>query len=158
VQVRFNAAARDSDGPGHRRFAEPDSDGPDSFLNGRRAVIVEDEGITQLQLRRILRSARVIVVGTASTGAEGIETALRERPDLVLMDIRMPGEIDGIDAARSILAETPVCVVMLTAFSQDIYRQRTADIPICGYIVKPVSAESLVPQLEAAMRQFLASG
>ena len=69
-------------------------------LAGKSVVVVEDEGITQMQLRRILRNAGLKVVGSATNGAEGVEVVLRERPDLVLMDIRMPGSFDGLEAAR----------------------------------------------------------
>src|SRR5689334_9601672 len=71
-------------------------------LMGKRAVIVEDEGVTQLQLRRILRSEGMEVVGLAANGLEAIEVVLEKRPDVVLMDIRMP-IMDGLEAARIIL-------------------------------------------------------
>src|SRR5689334_15170263 len=73
------------------------------ILKGKRVVIVEDEGITQMQLRKILTPAGITVVGAAISGPEGVEIVLREKPDLVLMDIRMPGEYDGLEAARRIL-------------------------------------------------------
>ena len=72
-------------------------------LSGKRAVIVEDEGITQLQLRKLLRSEGIQVVGAASDGQEGVELVLKERPDFVLMDIRMP-VMDGLEAMGRILA------------------------------------------------------
>ena len=86
-------------------------------LKGKRVVVVEDEGVTQVQLRKILTREGLNVVGSAKSGAEGVEAVLREKPDLVLMDIRMPGEYDGLEAARRILEEQSVCIVMLTAFS-----------------------------------------
>jgi two-component system, response regulator PdtaR len=122
-------------------------------LRGKRAVIVEDEGITQLQLRKLLRSEGVSVVGAASDGQEGVALVLRERPDFVLMDIRMP-IMDGIEAAERILAEYRVCIVMLTAFSDEAYRQRAAGAGACAYIVKPVTVETLVPQLKAAYQKY----
>lgn len=72
-------------------------------LAGMRVVICEDEGITQLQLKRILTLAGLKVVGVAGDGQAGVETVLRERPDLVLMDIKMP-VMDGLEAARQIMA------------------------------------------------------
>src|SRR5690242_14654533 len=91
-----------------------------SVLSGKRVAVVEDEGITQLQLSRILRSQGLEVVGTAADGQEAVEVVLATRPDLVLMDIRMP-IMDGLEASERILAEYPVCIVMLTAFSDEEY-------------------------------------
>ena len=125
-----------------------------SPIAGKRVVIVEDEGIIQMQLRRMLKTAGLTVLASATSGAEGVEVVLRERPDLVLMDISMPGSVDGLEAARRILSEYPVCIVMVTAFSDEEYRKQAEDIHASGYVVKPVVAESLIPQLEGALRKF----
>ena len=117
-------------------------------------MIVEDEGITQMQLRRMLKAAGLMVLASALNGAEGVEVVLRERPDLVLMGINMPGSCDGLEAARRILLEYHVCIVMVTAFSDEEYRTRAEDLNAYGYVVKPVIAESLIPQLEEALRKF----
>lgn len=147
-------------------FTEDSKDHPPGFLafsvdpemqatslRGKRAVVVEDEGLTQLQLKKMLRSEGIEVVGTASNGKEGVEFVLRERPDFVLMDIRMP-DMDGLEATERILAEYHVCIVMLTAFSDAGYRQRAEELGACGYVLKPVSIETLMPQLKAAYHQF----
>ena len=125
-----------------------------STLAGKRVIIVEDEGITQIQLRQILTRARLMVIGSATNGPEGVEMVARETPDLVLMDIRMPGEYDGLEAARRILAEQTVCVVMLTAFNDDDYKAQARQIGTCGYVVKPIDRDTLLPQLEAAYKQW----
>lgn len=125
-----------------------------SILNGKRVVIVEDEGITQMQLHRLLTLMKMEVAGTARSGPKGLETVLAEKPDLVLMDIRMPGEYDGLEAARRILEVQSVCIVMLTAFSEQGFRERAQEIGVCGYIVKPIDQETLIPQLEAALSSF----
>lgn len=122
-------------------------------LRGKRAVIVEDEGITQLQLKKILQSEGIEVVGAAGNGKEGVEFVLRERPDFVLMDIRMP-DMDGLEATERILAEYHVCIVMLTAFSDEGYRQRATELGVCGYVLKPVTVETLMPQLKALYHRF----
>jgi len=122
-------------------------------LLGKCAVIVEDEGITQLQLRKLLRSEGIKVVGTASDGQEGVELVLKERPDFVLMDIRMP-VMDGLEATERILAEYRVCIVMLTAFSDEAYRQQATELGACAYVLKPVTVETLMPQLKAAYHKF----
>lgn len=125
-----------------------------SVLVGKRVVVVEDEGVTQMQLRRMLKNAGLKVVASAISGEQGVETVLRERPDIVLMDIRMPGSFDGLEAARRILAEYSVCIIMLTAFSDEEYRTQAEAVKVCGYILKPVTTESLIPQIETAIRNF----
>lgn len=122
-------------------------------FTGKRAVIVEDEGITQLQLTRILRSQGIEVVATAANGQEAVEIVLKEHPDFVLMDIRMP-VMDGLEASERILAQLSVCIVMLTAFSDEEYQQRAETLGTCGYVLKPVTVETLIPELEAAYQKF----
>jgi two-component system, response regulator PdtaR len=122
-------------------------------LQGKRAVVVEDEGVTQLQLRKILRSEGMEVVGAAANGQDAIQVVLETKPDLVLMDIRMP-VMDGLEASRRILADYHVCIVMVTAFSEEEFRQEAQDIGACGYILKPVTTETLIPQLREALRKF----
>jgi CheY-like chemotaxis protein len=124
------------------------------LLKGKRVVVVEDEGVTQLQLRKILAREGLTVVGAAMSGPEGVAIVQREKPDLVLMDIRMPGEFDGLEAARRILSEKSVCVVMLTAFSDDGYRDRARQIGVCGYVTKPIDRDTLLPQVEAAYKSW----
>ena len=106
-----------------------------------------------MQLNRSLAQAGIIVAAIADNGEDAIQTVLRERPDLVLMDIRMPA-LDGLQAAERILQTYPVCIVMLTAFSDEEYQQRARDIGTCGYIIKPISRETLLPQLAEAYRKF----
>jgi len=122
-------------------------------LAGKRVVIVEDEGVTQLQLRRICRSEGIEVAGVASNGQEAIQVVLEQKPDLVLMDVQMP-IMNGLEAARYILERFRACIVMLTAFSEEEYRQEAQAIGVCGYIVKPVTAEILIPQMAAALQKF----
>ena len=122
-------------------------------LAGKRVVIVEDEGITQLQLKRLLALAGLLVVGLAADGAAGVETVLREKPDIVLMDVKMPGQYDGLEATRRILAEMSICVIMLTAFEE--YQEQASALGVCGYIVKPVDSASLIPRVVDAYARFL---
>ena len=116
------------------------------------ALVVEDEGITQLQLGKILKRAGFTVVGAALNGQEGVELALREHPELVLMDVNMPGPYNGLEAARRILAEFRTCVVMLTAYVD--YADEAQKLGACGYIVKPLDEQSLLPQLRNALQRF----
>lgn len=136
-----------------QRTGESPQFGETPTLKGKRAVICEDEGITQLQLRRALARAGLMVVGTAGNGQAAVEVVLRERPELVLMDIRMP-IMDGLEATRRILAEYRPCIIILTAFADEESQKEGRQLGACGYIIKPVTAESLLPQLEAAYRKF----
>jgi YesN/AraC family two-component response regulator len=120
-------------------------------LLGERVIICEDEGISQMQLKRALSISGLEVVGTARNGRDGVELALKERPSLILMDIRMP-VMDGLEASRLILKHYQPCIVMLTAFSDSEYRRQAFEIGTAGYVVKPVTGETLLPQLEAAWR------
>lgn len=140
--------------PARLTHRSPDRIEQSSILTGKRVIIVEDEGITQLQLRKVLAREGLTIVGVAMSGPEGVEIVLREKPDLVLMDIRMPGEYDGLEAARRILAERSVCIVMLTAFSDQSFQDQARQIGASGYIVKPIDKDTLLPQLEEASKTY----
>lgn len=106
-----------------------------------------------MQLRRILTQAGLVVAAVVGDGQAGVEAVLRERPDLVLMDIRMP-IMDGLEATRRILAEYRVCVVVLTAYAVEEYRQEAAELGACGYVLKPIMAQNLLPQLQEAYSRY----
>jgi YesN/AraC family two-component response regulator len=120
---------------------------PNSPLAGKRIVTVEDEGITQLQLRKALTVAGLIVVGQAMNGEEAIELVRREKPDLVTMDINMP-VMDGLEATRQIMAEEETCVVILTSYNDEEHRHQALEAHACGYALKPISSDSLITALE----------
>lgn len=119
-------------------------------LKGKRAVVVEDEGITQLQIRAILRDKGVEVVGAAANGVDAVELVLRTQPDFILMDVRMP-RMDGLEAARRLTAQGRYCIVLLTAFPEDSLRGEAHNAGACGYILKPVTSDTLIPQLRAIL-------
>lgn len=121
----------------------------EGVLAGKRVVIVEDEGMTQMQLRLIVERSGMEVVGAAGTGEQGVDVARRELPDIVLMDIAMPGEVDGLEAARRILEEHSCCVVVMTANSDR--EEQARSVGACAYVSKPITAESLVPVIEEAL-------
>lgn len=123
-------------------------------LKGRSVVVVEDEGVTQMQLRRCLSHAGLNVVATAINGRDGVAVVLRERPDIVLMDIRMP-VMDGMEASQQILKEMPVCIVMLTAFSDQEYRDRAYRLGVSGYVIKPITSDLLLPIIVQAYDSFM---
>lgn len=121
-------------------------------LAGLRMVIVEDEAITQMQLRMILTRQGVDIVGTGINGEQGVDLARTHSPDMVLMDIKMATNTDGLEATRRILAERKTCVVMLTAYEE--YKEEAERIGACGYVMKPIDSVTLIPQLSRAYRHF----
>ena len=123
------------------------------ILAGKRVVICEDEGVTQMQIARLLRRAGLLVVGAVNNGQSAVEIVLREKPDLVLMDIRMP-KMDGLEAMRLILSEYPVCIVMVTAFSDDAVREQADRLGSHGYLVKPIIGSLLITALEKSYLTF----
>ena len=121
-------------------------------LAGLRMVIVEDEAITQMQLRMILTRQGVDIVGTGINGEQGVDLTRKHNPDMVLMDIKMATNTDGLDATRRILGERKTCVVMLTAYEE--YKEEAERIGACGYVMKPIDSVTLIPQLSQAYRGF----
>jgi AmiR/NasT family two-component response regulator len=130
-----------------------DSQTYSEVLRDKRVVIIEDEAITQLQLRKICISAGMHVVGWAADGGQGVQKALDGRPDLVLLDVNLP-VLDGLTAAERILEGISACVVMITAYDAQDYQERARAIGTCAYIIKPVTAVTLLPKLEAAYLRF----
>lgn len=109
-----------------------------------RVVIAEDEAIIRLDLKEILVSAGYDVVGETSRGDEAVELVDRHRPDLVILDVKMPG-MDGVEAARAITDRHRVAVMVLTAFSQRDLIEEARDAGVSAYLVKPFRREELVP-------------
>jgi response regulator NasT len=114
-----------------------------------RILIAEDETIIRLDLRELLERAGYEVVGEARDGEEAVELALSEKPDLAILDVKMP-KLDGIDAARRILAERPIPIVILTAYGQDELVARAVEAGVFGYLVKPFRETDLLPAIQAA--------
>ena len=101
-----------------------------------RILVAEDATIIRLDLRGLLERAGFDVVAEARDGLEAVELARSERPDLAIMDVKMP-RLDGIEAARRIVAERAIPVVMLTAYGQEELVARAVDAGVFGYLVKP---------------------
>ncbi len=118
-----------------------------------RVVIAEDEALIRLDLREMLTDAGYDVVGEAGDGARALELVDRLRPDLVLLDVRMP-VMDGITAAESIASRRLAPVVMVTAYSQREQVERARDAGAMAYVVKPFGASDLVPAIEMARSRF----
>ena len=118
-----------------------------------RALVVEDEALIRLDIVETLTDAGIDVVGEASNGEEAIEKAKELEPDVVVMDVKMPG-MDGITAAEQILANRTCAVVMLTAFSQSELVERARDAGAMAYVVKPFTPADLIPAVEIAVSRF----
>ena len=116
----------------------------------RRILIAEDEAIIRLDLKEMLEEEGLEVVGEASDGDAVLRLARESAPDLVIMDIKMPG-MDGLTAAEKVVEEGLGAVLILTAFSQKDLVQRAADAGAMGYLVKPFQKSDLMPAIEMAL-------
>jgi response regulator NasT len=114
-----------------------------------RILIAEDETIIRLDLRELLEQAGFEVCAEAKDGLEAVELARSEQPDLAVLDVKMP-RLDGIEAARRILDERPIPIVMLTAYGQDELVSRAVEAGVFGYLVKPFRETDLLPAIKAA--------
>jgi len=114
-----------------------------------RILIAEDETIIRLDLRALLGGAGFEVCAEAKDGLEAVELARSEEPDVAVLDVKMP-RLDGIEAARRILDERPIPIVMLTAYGQDELVARAVEAGVFGYLVKPFREADLLPAIATA--------
>jgi two-component system, response regulator PdtaR len=121
--------------------------------SGRRVLVAEDEAIIRLDLAEMLGEAGYDVVGQAGDGEQAVKLALELKPDIVIMDVKMP-VMDGITAAEQIGKERVCPVVMLTAFSQTELVERARDAGVMAYIVKPFTAGDVTPALDIALSRW----
>jgi AmiR/NasT family two-component response regulator len=118
-------------------------------LAAMRILIAEDETIIRLDLRALLERAGFDVCAEARDGVEAVELARSEHPDLAVLDVKMP-RLDGIEAARRILDERPIPIVVLTAYGQDELVSRAVEAGVFGYLVKPFREQDLLPAIHTA--------
>src|SRR5213083_1966739 len=118
-------------------------------LSAMRILIAEDETIIRLDLVEMLGRAGLEVCAEARDGVEAVELAHEHQPDLAIMDVKMP-RLDGIEAARRILDERPIPIVMLTAYGQDELVSRAVEAGVFGYLVKPFREQDLLPAIHTA--------
>jgi response regulator NasT len=119
----------------------------------RRVVVAEDEALIRLDVVEMLRDAGYDVVGEAGDGEQAVRLAEEHKPDLVVMDVKMP-VLDGISAAERIAGARIAPVVLLTAFSQREMVERARDAGAMAYVVKPFTAADLLPALEIAVSRY----
>jgi response regulator NasT len=126
-----------------------DPKGP-SHLTNARVVIAEDEAIIRLDLKEILEEEGYVVVGDTGRGDVAIDLTREHKPDLVILDIKMPG-MDGLEAAKKIAEERLAAVLILTAFSQHDLVEQARDAGALAYLVKPFQKSDLIPAIEMAL-------
>jgi response regulator NasT len=118
-----------------------------------RVVIAEDEAIVRLDLKEIMEEEGYEVVGESGRGDEAVELVRSEKPDLAILDIKMPG-MDGLSAAREISADRLCAVLILTAFSQRDLIEQARNAGALAYLVKPFQKSELLPAIEMALGRF----
>jgi response regulator NasT len=123
-------------------------------MTKRRIVIAEDEPLARLDLGQMLENLGHEVVGQGGDGQTAVDLARELKPDLVIMDIKMPGEIDGLGAATLLAEERVAPVLLLTAYSDQEFIDGARDAGVMGYLVKPYGENQLAPAIEVALARF----
>ena len=118
-----------------------------------RVVIADDESIVRMDLKEMLTTLNYLVVGEVGDGQSAVNLARELKPDVVLMDIKMP-DMDGIEAAKILTEEQIAPVVLLTAYSQKDLVDRAKEAGVVGYLVKPFREADLLPAIEVALARF----
>ena len=122
-------------------------------MESLRILIADTESIIRMDLKELLEEAGHEVVGEAADGLKAVELTRKLKPDLVIMDIKMP-EMDGIAAAKMISNEKLAPVLLLTAYSQKEIVEKAKDSGVLAYLVKPVKESNLFPAMEIALSRF----
>ncbi|CAN5530426.1 response regulator [soil metagenome] len=129
------------------------SDAQETPVAPRRVVVAEDESLIRLDIVEILRDNGFDVVGEAADGATAVALATELRPDLVVMDVKMP-QLDGISAAEQLSKNHIAPVVLLTAFSQKELVERASEAGALAYVLKPFTPNDLLPAIEIALSRY----
>jgi two-component system, response regulator PdtaR len=117
-----------------------------------KIIVIEDEAILRMDLKEMLTDAGYDVIAEGDNGEKAIELAHQFKPDLMIMDIKMP-KMDGLKASRIIAKQSKIPILMLTAFSQKEFVEDAKKANVLGYLVKPISEANLVPAVEIALSQ-----
>ncbi len=118
-----------------------------------RVIIADDESVIRADLREILSNLNYLVVGEVGDGKSAVNLAREVKPDVVIMDIKMP-DMDGIEAAQILTREKVAPVLLLTAYSQRDLVDRAKEAGVVGYLVKPFREQEVVPAIEIALARF----
>lgn len=130
---------------------------PTQTVRNLRVLVVEDEGLVAAGLKGQLEDIGHQVLGLAKDAEEAVRLASKLQPDLIMMDIRIPGT-DGIEAARAILAQEAVPIVFLTAYPDEDFVRRAGDAGAMAYLLKPVNESTLRSTIEVALARFTELG
>jgi two-component system, response regulator PdtaR len=122
-------------------------------VSGTRILLAEDETITRMDLKEMLENLGYAVIGEAGDGEAAVNMARSLKPDLVLMDIKMPG-VDGISAAQILSEEHLTPVLLLTAYNDKEFVDRAVDAGVMGYLVKPFAENQLKPAIDVALERW----
>ena len=118
----------------------------------KRIMVVEDESIVRMDVSLMLEDAGYSVVAQAGDGEKAVEQAFEHKPDLIIMDIKMP-KLNGLKASEIISKKTGTPILLLTAYSQKEFVDKAKNANIFGYLVKPITETSLIPAVEIALQQ-----
>ncbi len=118
----------------------------------KQILLVEDESIIRMDLKVILESEGYEVIREANDGEKAVEYAMTYKPDLILMDIKMP-KLDGLKASRIIGKQLDTPIIIITAYSQKEFVENAQQDNIVGYLIKPIAKENLIPAIEVALHQ-----
>ncbi len=122
-------------------------------MEALRILIADDESLRVMSLKGQLETLGHKVIAEAANGKEAVGLAHELKPDMAILDIKMP-EMDGIEAAKTITQERPIPIILLTAFSERELAERAAEANVSAYIMKPVSEQDLLPAIALAMSRF----
>lgn len=122
-------------------------------MDRTRIIIADDESLIRMDLREMLTNLGYLVIDEAGDGQKAVDLARELKPDIVLMDIKMP-EMDGIQAAKILTEEKIAPVLLLSAYSQQELVQRAQEAGVAGYLVKPFRESDLTPAIEVALARF----
>lgn len=122
-------------------------------MDALRILIADDESLRVMSLKGQLESIGHKVIAEASSGSQAVHLARELKPDLAILDIKMP-ELDGIEAAKQITGERPIPIILLTAYSEKELAERAAQAHVAAYLMKPVSEQDLLPAIALAVSRF----
>ena len=128
-------------------------EGCEDCLKGKSVVLIEDDSITEWQLTKAMRRAKLHIRAATDNASQGWELVAEHQPDLVVVDLRLPIH-DGLKAARCILERKWTCLVFLTDHANEAYREQARQARICGFLVKPLNGKTLIAGLEQAYTDF----